>query len=391
MEPMRAIEHGNLVHRCFRCGYCKFPSDYVDFNCPSYKTAGFDTYSAGGRMWLIRAWLNNEIKTSPRFADILYSCVACGNCTEQCVYPGFKDQLLDIFEETKGELVGDGLIPPAVRDYFKAITVNGNPYKLPQDERGKWAKGIDIGEYSNQEYLFYVGCVGSYDEVGIKMAHAVGMVLKDSGISLGILGSQESCDGNEVKILGETGLFLKLAEDNIKQFNELGVKNIITLDPHAMNTFKKNYPEQGGDYQVVHYTEILDRLIRDKQIVPAQNRVTVTYHDPCYLGRHHHIYSPPRSVLKSIPGLELVEMRRNRTDAFCCGGGGGNFFTDINGSGEESPARVRIREALDTGASIVAVACPQCAKMLTDAVKAEDIEDKLAVKDVAEILMGSTR
>ncbi|MDY6880402.1 MAG: (Fe-S)-binding protein [Desulfatiglans sp.] len=389
MEPMRTIEHGNLVHRCFRCGYCKFPSDYVDFNCPSYKAAAFDTYSSGGRMWLIRAWLNNEIKTGPRFADILYSCVACGNCTEQCVYPGFKDHLLDIFEEAKGELVGEGLIPPTVRDYFKAITVNGNPYKLPQNERGKWAEGINIEEYSDQDYLFYVGCVGSYDEVGMHMARNVGTVLKESGLSVGILGSGESCDGNEVKILGETGLFLKLAEDNIRQFNELGVKKIITLDPHAMNTFKKYYPEQGGRYQIYHYTEILDRLIRDKQIIPVENRITVTYHDPCYLGRHHHIYKSPRSVLKSIPGLELVEMRRNGVDAFCCGGGGGNFFTDINGSGEESPSRVRIREALDTGASIVAVACPQCAKMLTDAVKAEEMEGTLVVKDVAEILRES--
>ncbi|MBW1819868.1 MAG: (Fe-S)-binding protein, partial [Deltaproteobacteria bacterium] len=195
------MEHGNLVHRCFRCGYCKFPADYVDFNCPSYQAARFDTFSAGGRMWLIRAWLNNEIQTSPRFAEILYSCVACGNCTEQCVYPGFKDQLLDIFEETKAELVGEGLIPPLARDYFKAISVNGNPYKLPQEDRGKWAEGTGIPDYDGQEYLFYVGCVGSYDEVGVKMARAVGTLLKGEGVSLGALGSRETCDGNEVKIL----------------------------------------------------------------------------------------------------------------------------------------------------------------------------------------------
>ncbi|MBW1789920.1 MAG: (Fe-S)-binding protein, partial [Deltaproteobacteria bacterium] len=380
------MEHGNLVHRCFRCGYCKFPADYVDFNCPSYQAARFDTFSAGGRMWLIRAWLNNEIQTSPRFAEILYSCVACGNCTEQCVYPGFKDQLLDIFEETKAELVGEGLIPPVVRDYFKAITVNGNPYKLPREERGEWAEGTGIPDYSDQEYLFYAGCVGSYDEVGVKMARAVGTLLKGEGVSLGALGSRETCDGNEVKILGETGLFAKLVEENIHQFNDLGVKKIITLDPHAMNTFKKDYPKLGGKYQVYHYTEILDRLVRDGQIKPVENQVTVTYHDPCYLGRHNNIYEPPRSVLKSVPGLELVEMRRTRVNAFCCGGGGGNFFTDMNGPGEDSPGRVRILEALDTGASIVAVACPQCAKMLDDAVKAEDAADRLAIKDVAQVV-----
>jgi Fe-S oxidoreductase len=389
MEPMHAMEHGNLVHRCFRCGYCKFPADYVDFNCPSYQAARFDTFSGAGRMWLIRAWLNNEIRTSPRLAEILYSCVACGNCTEQCVYPGFKDHLLDIFQEARAELVGEGLVPPAVRDYFKAIAVNGNPYKLPQGERGKWAEKAGIPGYQGQEYLFYAGCVGSYDEVGVKMARSAGTLLKNAGVSLGALGSRETCDGNEVRILGETGLFAKLAEENIRLFNELGVKKIITLDPHALNTFKKDYPKLGGTYPVFHYTEILDRLVRSGKIKFAKTQVTVTYHDPCYLGRHNRIYEPPRSVLRAIPGLRLVEMRRNRANAFCCGGGGGNFFTDIIGPGKESPGRVRIREALNTGASVVAVACPQCAKMLTDAVKAESLDDKLQVKDIAEIALGS--
>ena len=391
MEPTRTIEHGNLVHRCFRCGYCKFPSDYVDFNCPSYQAARFDTYSSGGRMWLIRAWLNDEIRTSPHFADILYSCTACGNCTVQCVYPGFKDQLLDIFEETKAELVGEGLIPPLARDYFKAVSVNGNPYKLPQEERAKWADGAGIPDYDGQDYLFYVGCVGAYDEIGMKMARAVGTLLAESGVSLGILGRNEGCDGNEVRIMGETGLFSKLAEENIRTFKERGVKKIITLDPHSMNTFRKDYPGLGGKYMVFHYTQILDGLLREGRIKPAESRVTVTYHDPCYLGRHHHIFDPPRSVLKGIPGLNLVEMRRNRLNAFCCGGGGGNFFTDLNGPGEDSPGRVRVREALETGASIMAVACPQCAKMLDDAVKSEDAEDRLAIKDVAQVVADAMK
>ena len=166
MEYAHDIEHADIVHRCFRCGYCKFPEDYVDFNCPAYKAFGWDTYSPGGRMWLIRAWLNDEIKTSPHFAEILYSCLACDNCKEQCVFPRFKDYLPDIFRETKAELVSEGKVPPKVRDYFKAILVHGNPYKLPQEERGKWADGLGLREFSGQEYLFYVGCVGSFDEVG---------------------------------------------------------------------------------------------------------------------------------------------------------------------------------------------------------------------------------
>jgi len=389
MEYERSIEHADIVHRCFRCGYCKFPGDYVDFNCPPYKAFGWDTYSPGGRMWLIRAWLSNEIETSPHFAEILYSCVACRNCIDQCVYPRFKDLLLDIFEETKAELVNDGRIPPEVRDYFKAISVNGNPYKLPQDERGNWAEGTGLQAFSDQEYLFYVGCVGSYDEVGQTMARSVGSLLSDVGLAVGILGSEEMCDGNEVKTLGETGLFTALAEKNILNFKIKGVQKIITLDPHALNVFKKDYPQMGGRFEVFHYTEIVARLIEDKKIDLSAYNAKVTYHDPCYLGRHNLIYAPPREILRSIPGLELVEMRRNGVNAFCCGGGGGNFFTDVIGPGEDSPGRVRIREALNTGAEIVAVACPQCAKMLSDAIKTEALEDKLEVVDIAEIVRRS--
>jgi Fe-S oxidoreductase len=386
MENARSIEHAEIVHRCFRCGYCKFPGNYADFNCPPYKAFGWDTYAPGGRMWLIRAWLNGEIQATPRFAEILYSCVACDNCKDQCVFPKFKDFLPDIFQETKAELVAEGKIPPKVRDYFKAIDVNGNPYKLPQAERGKWAEGTGLREFSDQEYLFYVGCVGSYDEVGQKMARAVGSLLSDVGVSLGILGREETCDGNEVKILGETGLFTKLAEDNIQKLKKKGVKKIITLDPHALNAFKKDYPKLGGNFKVSHYTEILAGLIKEKRIALSEYRAKVTYHDPCYLGRQNLIYAAPREILNSIPGLELVEMRRNRENAFCCGGGGGNFFTDILGGGENSAGRVRLREALETRARIIAVACPNCAKMLIDAVKTEEKEDKIEVLGIAEIV-----
>jgi len=387
MEYVRTIEHAEIVHRCFRCGYCKFPLDYVDFNCPSYKAFGWDTYAPGGRMWLIRGWLNGEIKSSQTFAKILYSCAACDNCKDQCVFEKFKDFLPDIFQETKAELVNEGVVPPEVRDYFKAIITNGNPYKLPQTQRGNWAKGTGLQEFSNQEYLFYVGCVGSYDEVGQKMARAVGTLLIDAGVSVGILGNEETCDGNEVRTLGEMGLFEELAKGNIGKFKERGVTKIITLDPHALNVFKKEYPGLGGTFEVVHYTEILAELIKEKKITPAEYPVKVTYHDPCYLGRHNGIYDPPREILNAIPGLELVEIRRNRENAFCCGGGGGNFFTDILGTGEDSASRVRVREALRTGARIIVVACPSCAKMLTDAVKIEELDDTLEVLSIAEIVL----
>jgi len=340
------MKYADIVHRCFRCGYCKFTSDYTDFNCPAYYKFRFETYSPGGRMWLIRAWLNNEIKNSERFQEILFSCATCANCVEHCVFT-FSDDLVNIFIAAREELVAEGIIPPAVRDYLKNIHVNGNPYKAPAAERGKWAKGTAVEAYRGQDYLFYVGCVGSYDERAVKIARAVGTLLVEAGLSIGILGEKETCDGNEVRALGESGLFEQLAEQNI-----------------------------------------LAPLIQGDKIPLKESSLKVTYHDPCYLGRHNHEYQAPRSILKAIPGLELVEMERHGENAFCCGGGGGNFFTDILGGGEESPARLRVREALDTGAGIIAVACPQCAKMLEDAVKSEELEDRLKVMDVAEIVSG---
>ncbi len=386
MNYIRHIQHEDIVHRCFRCGYCKFPADYSDFNCPSYKAFGWDTYSPGGRMWLTRAWLNGELATSPRFAEIMFSCVTCDNCKTQCVFPKFKDFLTDIFQETRAELISEGRIPPGVRDYFKAIATNGNPFKLPQAQRGDWAKGTGLKPYTNQEYLFYAGCVGSYDEVGQKMAKSVGRLLVESGVSVGILGSDEGCDGNDVRVMGEMGLFAQLAEANIETFKAKAVKKIITLDPHSLNTFKKDYPALGGKFKVLHYTEVLASLIKKKKIKLKALPAKITYHDPCYLGRHQQIYQAPREILKAIPKAELIEIRRHGPDAFCCGGGGGNFFTDILGTSEDSASRVRVREALETGAQIIAVACPNCAKMLTDAIKMENLEDKLEVLGIAEIL-----
>jgi len=379
------MKYEEVVHRCFRCGYCKFTEDYHDFNCPTYRKFRFETFSPGGRMWLIRAWLNNEIKTSERLQQILFSCATCANCVEHCVFT-FKDDLVNIFIAAREKLVDEQIIPPAVRDYFKNIHISGNPYKEPEAERGKWAEGTGIKAFDAQEYLFYVGCVGSYDERAKKIARSVGNLLLKSGLSFGILGEKEHCDGNEVKALGEAGLFQYLAEQNITQFKEIGAKKIITLDPHAFNSFRKDYKELGAGFEAVHYSQILAPLIQSGKIPLASYKDRVTFHDPCYLGRHNGVYEAPRQILKSIPGLELIEMHQNRANALCCGGGGGNFFTDILGGGEDSPSRIRVRQALDTGAQIIAVSCPQCAKMLEDALKAENLTERLEVLDVSEIV-----
>ena len=379
------MQYEEIIHRCFRCGYCKFTSDYTDFNCPTYRKFRFETYSPGGRMWLIRAWLNNEIENSERFQEIIFSCATCANCVEHCVFT-FSEDLVNIFMATREELVNKGVIPPPVRDYLKNINISGNPYKEPAGERGKWAEGTPVKPYEGQEYLFYVGDVGSYDERGKRIAKAVANLLTKGGISFGILGAKEICDGNEVKTLGEAGLFQFLAEQNIGLFKELGVKKIITLDPHALNAFRKFYPPLGGAFEVFHYSQVLLPLIQSQTLPLHEYRARVTYHDPCYLGRHNGEYKAPRKILQAVPGMEFVEMDQHGENGFCCGGGGGNFFTDILGGGDDAPNRIRIRQAHETGAQVVAVACPQCAKMLEDGLKAEELEEKLEILDLAEII-----
>jgi Fe-S oxidoreductase len=380
------MEHAEILHRCFRCGYCKLPGNYQDLNCPSYLKYRFETYSPGGRMWLLRAWLNEEINTSERLQEILYSCAACGNCITHCVFPKFKADLLNALIAGRGEMVEQGTVPGLVAEFFKSVNMYGNPYKLPEAERGKWAEGLGVEKYDGHEHLLFVGCAGSYDERGQKMARAVAGVLKKLGVSFGILADEERCDGNEIRAMGEQGLFEMTARQNIEKFKEKGVKKIIALSPHAFHAIKNEYPKHGGTFQVMHYGQLLVGLMKKLGFKKDGEPLKVTFHDPCYLGRHNLDYITPRMVLGSVPGVELIEMDRAKEDALCCGGGGGNFFTDVLGGGPDASSRVRAREAADTGAEVIAVACPKCAKMLEDAVKAEGLEGRLKVMDLAEIL-----
>jgi Fe-S oxidoreductase len=380
-------DYASQIHRCFRCGYCKFPSDYSSFNCPSYRKFRFDSYSTGGRLWLIYAWLKGEIEWSEHFADILYACTTCKNCTEQCPMK-FAPDIVDWIVGARSDMVEKGRIPPRVSHFFEAVYGYGNPFKQLRSDRAAWADGTK--KYTTgDEYLLYVGCLGSYDENGQKMTKSLANVLKIAGVSFGILGNDEECCGNEIYSLGEMGLFQHLVEKNSQKFKELGVRKIVTLSPHAYNTMKNNYPKFGGSFEVYHYTQLLNDLIKENKINPWQAEVKVTYHDPCFLGRYNNIYEEPRQILQNIPGIELTEMERNRKDAFCCGGGSGNFVTDLLAGSADSPARVRAREAYETGSDTLAIACPSCLTMLIDAAKAENLDNKLVVKDISQILKES--
>lgn len=380
------MRHEEILHRCFRCGYCKLPGNYSDFNCPAYLAFRFETYSPGGRLWLLRAWLDKKIETSKRFQQILFSCVACGNCVENCTFPKFKDELLLAFTAGKEALVNAAKIPPAVNDCLTKAYNHGNLYGLAQKRRGQWAEGLEIDIFSDDEYLFFPGDVGCFDSRGREIARSVARLLKVAGVSFGILGAAEVSDGNEVNAMGETELFQFLAEKNISAFHAAGVKKIIALSPHGYNALKNDYARLGGEFQVFHYSQVLAAIAKRLSFKPDLPALSVTYHDSCYLGRHNKEYWSPRTILSALPGIRLIEMDRNLQNALCCGGGGGNFFTDILGGGSDNPARARVREAAATGAQVLAVACPQCAIMFDDAVKVENLDRRLEVKEISEII-----
>ncbi|MFC2058110.1 (Fe-S)-binding protein [Chloroflexota bacterium] len=383
---MALQEYESIIYRCFRCGYCKLPSDYGDYNCPIYARFRLETCFPGGILWLMRAWWKNEIRWTDRLAKILFSCTTCSNCVEECVM-SFKTDILNMITAGKSDMVEMGSVPAKVKGFLENITRYGNPYGESREKRDMWLEGTDIEQYKGQEYLYYVGCVGSYDTRAKEVTKSLGKLLLKSGLDFGVLGKEENCDGNEVRGLGEESLFEAMADDNIKQFRDSGVKKIVTLSPHSYNAMHKYYSQPDGDFEVLHYTQVVKSLIYDKKLdVTKGLTAKVTYHDPCFLGRWNTEYEAPREILGAIPGIELVEMERNKSNAFCCGGGGGNFYIDSFGSSEYVPARIRVREALSTGADILAVACPICLTMLDDAVKVEGIEDRLKVMDISEIV-----
>ncbi len=385
---MAEVDYKTLVHRCFRCGFCKLTYDYspVGFNCPMYHRFRLETYSPGGLNWLIRAALvTKSIEWTDHLSEIIYSCTMCGNCVEACRFEFGKD-LVKMFRQAREDVVDTQLgLPKMVSQFLENVYLYGNAFREARETRGDWANGLSLKQFEKgDEYLYYVGCVGSYDSRSRSSARALGSLLLKAGVSFGILGPEEECDGNEVRLLGEQGLFERQRDRNVEKFRELGVKKIVTLSPHSYNVMRKEY---STEFEVLHYTQLIGQLMDAGALRVARRfEGRVTYHDPCFLGRHNGEYDAPREILRSIPGIELVEMERTRKTAFCCGGGGGNFYTGISAKGRDQASNARVREAYGTGADVLAVACPVCLMMLEDALKTEGLDEKMKVKDISEIL-----
>ncbi|MEW6264080.1 MAG: (Fe-S)-binding protein [Thermodesulfobacteriota bacterium] len=383
------------IYRCTGFGICRGGYNSKVSPCPMQmgSPAGFEAETPRGIMTTARGILEGELDYSTELAEVVYRCTQCGNCRVLC---GAVDldtwrTLFDPGEVVlamRTDLVERGLVPPRVRDYLKGMQVRGRPYLDVENRRGQWARDLDLAAFSGHEYLLYAGDAGAFDERGRRIAQACALVFQEAGLSFGVLGDEESADGNEVLKSGEKWLFEKLAQESIAAFRQRGVKRLIAFSPHAFNAFKNEYPALGADLSVRHHSQVLAELLGQKKLKFSRKiEARVAFHDPCLLGRQNEEYEAPRQTLRALPGVELVEMPRARENALCCGGGGGNFFTDMS-RGIDSPARRRLREARDVRADVLAVACPKCAKMLEDASKLENLDGRIRIMDLAEIVQS---
>ncbi|MDF2091073.1 (Fe-S)-binding protein [Knoellia sp. 3-2P3] len=348
-------------------------------------------------------------------ADVLWSCTTCGACVEQC--PVDIEHVDAIVDMRRYQNLIESAFPNELGGLFKNMENKGNPWGMAARARLDWAKdlpfqvkilGQDVESADDVDYLFWVGCAGAYEDRAKKTTRAVAELLDTAGVSFAILGDGETCTGDSARRAGNEFLFQMLAQQNVEVLNEVGATKIVVTCAHCFNTIKNEYPQLGGKYEVVHHTQLLNRLVRDKKLVPvarpaerpgmssnkdvASTAETVTYHDPCYLGRHNGVYTPPRELIGALPGVELKEMERSGEKSFCCGAGGARMWME-----EKLGTRInmnRTEEALATGAERIAIGCPFCRVMISDGLTAKQSEgqgEDVEVVDVAQMLLAAVR
>jgi len=332
--------------------------------------------------------------------DVLWSCTTCGACVEQC--PVDIEHIDHIVDMRRYQVMIESEFPAELNGLFKNLETKGNPWGMNASARMDWAaelpfevRVVDGAIPDDVEWLFWVGCAGAYEDRAKKTTQAVAELLHLAGVSFAVLGEGETCTGDSARRSGNEFLFQMLAQQNVEVLNEVGAKKIVATCAHCFNTLKNEYPQLGGTFEVVHHTQLLNRLVREKKLTPVSpvdgGQRTITYHDPCYLGRHNKVYSPPRELVGALPGLTLTEMPRNAERGFCCGAGGARMWME-----EKIGKRVnteRTEEAIATGASAIAVGCPFCRVMISDGVgsvqQGMEAADQVQVLDVAQLLLQS--
>ncbi len=316
--------------------------------------------------------------------EAVFSCTSCGACVEVC--PVGNEPMRDIMDIRRSLVLMENTFPDQWQQAFRGMERTMNPWNVPPSERMKWAEGLDvptIDDNPEPEVLWWVGCAAATDARAQKVARAFAKILNAAGVNYAVLGEQEACCGDSARRSGNEYLFFELATANVEMLNEINPKRIVTTCPHGLHTLKNEYPQFGGNYDVVHHTQFIEELLRDGKIqIDQEGLGKITFHDPCYLGRHNGEFDAPRFVLEQV-GADLVEMEHNKNLALCCGAGGAQIWKE-----EEGTARInltRFAEAEATGAETLAVGCPFCMIMLNDASK-EAGEGAPQVKDIAEIV-----
>jgi Fe-S oxidoreductase len=336
--------------------------------------------------------------------DVLWSCTSCGACVQQC--PVDIEHVDHIVDMRRYQVLIESSFPSELNGLFKGLENKGNPWNMSPNARMDWAKdldfevkqvGVDVEDLDEVDWLFWVGCAGAYEDRAKKTTRAVAELLDLAGVSFAVLGDGETCTGDPARRAGNEFVFQQLAMQNAEVFKETKVKKVVSTCAHCFNTLKNEYVQFGVELEVVHHTQLLNRLVREGRLTPVAAEAgptrAITYHDPCYLGRHNQVYSPPRELLNVIPNAELKEMPRNSERSFCCGAGGARMWME-----EKLGERInlnRTTEAVETGADQIAVGCPFCRVMLSDGLTAKQADgsarEEVEVLDVAQLLLASVK
>jgi Fe-S oxidoreductase len=338
--------------------------------------------------------------------DVLWSCTSCGACVQQC--PVDIEHVDHIMDMRRYQVLVESSFPAELNSLFRGLESRGNPWNMSPNARMDWAKGlpfevkqvgVDVESLDDVDWLFWVGCAGAYEDRAKKTTRAVAELLHQADVSFAVLGDGETCTGDPARRSGNEFVFQQLAMQNTETLTEAKARKVVSTCAHCFNTLKNEYGQLGLELEVVHHTQLLSRLVREGRLTPvappdgAVNGRTITYHDPCYLGRHNQVYEPPRELLAVIPGATLTEMPRNTERSFCCGAGGARMWME-----EKIGERInmnRTTEAVATGASSIAVACPFCRIMLDDGLTslqaAGSADERVEVQDVAQLLLAAVR
>jgi Fe-S oxidoreductase len=317
---------------------------------------------------------------------VLWACTTCRWCVDAC--PVFIEHVPKIVDMRRWLVLSESRFPAELAPAFRNLENNGNPWQMAWQTRADWAKDLGVrvmSEVGEAEYLYWVGCYGSFDERNRKVARSVVKLLQAAGVDFAILGAEERCTGDPARRAGHEYLFQVLAQGNVETLKRYRFQTIVTACPHCFNTLRNEYPAFDGHFRVMHHSELLGELLRARRLRPTGGpEERITYHDSCYLGRYNGVYEAPREVLAAVPGADLVEMRLSRAKGFCCGGGGGRGWM------EETEGRrvnqMRVEQAMAVDPNVLASACPFCLTMFEDGVKGKEVADRIKPRDIAEIL-----